>query len=183
MTRPTPPGYTSRLPKTISSALDTPERVLEYCRTHNLTTDYDAVNIEEIINSDDALTLIYEDLGEKDAYIKCNSANDFTIGIHKFHHKNRQRFSMAHEYGHYQLHRNNIKTIKEGEKILHRDGVVKAVERQANNFAADILMPRLSVERAMRDAGENMTEAARRLQVSVAALDYRLINLGMRNGR
>lgn len=183
MTRPMPPGYTSRLPKTLPSALDTPERVLDYCRVHGLMTDYDTANIEEIIKNDDALTLVYEDLGEKDAYIRCNTPHDFTIGIHKLHHRNRQRFSMAHEYGHYQLHRNDIKNIKVGERILHRDGLVNTVERQANNFAADILMPRSSVERAMRDANGNMTEAARLLQVSVAALDFRLINLGMQNGR
>ncbi|MCL4069321.1 ImmA/IrrE family metallo-endopeptidase [Pseudomonas sp. GX19020] len=181
--RPTPPGYQSKLPKMLSSALDTAERVLEYCKNHDLLTDYDAANIEDLIARDEALSLVYVDLQDKDAYIKCNSDEDFEIGINKRHHRNRQRFSMAHEYGHYQLHRSDIKRMAVGERILHRDGEINPVERQANNFAANLLMPEASVRKALKAASNDVATAAKLLQVSIAALDFRLANLGLNNGK
>lgn len=180
--RPTPPGYRSKLPTTTSSAPDTAERVLDFCRANGLISEFEAANIEEVIRRDDALSLAFEDLGDKDAYIRCNPDSKFTIGINRLHHRNRQRFSMAHEYAHYQLHRSNIKTMKVGEQILHRDGEVNPVERQANNFAAEILMPPGGVKSAMKQANNNIIDAANLLSVSSAALEYRLRSLGMIDG-
>ncbi|GAA0616289.1 ImmA/IrrE family metallo-endopeptidase [Paenochrobactrum glaciei] len=177
--RPVPANFKSRLPVG-SAALDTPDRVIEYCRKHGLMNGYGAVDIQSLIEKNDNLKLVFEDLGEKDAYIKCLDDGSFVIGINKLHHKNRQVFSMAHEYGHYQLHRHNIKNIAIGEKILHRDGEINAIERQANQFAANILMPREGVERALFETHNSVIGAASLLGVSMAALTNRLNTLGIK---
>ena len=177
MQRPTPPGYTSRLPGTSPQVLDTPERVLEFCKVNGLLGELGSADIERIIEEDKNLRLIFEDLGEKDAYIMHKSDADYIIGINIKHPKSRQKFSMAHEYAHYQLHRNNISNLPAGEKILHRDGRSEPIEWQANRFAAQILMPESAVKAALKESNENLTNAASRLGVSVSALSFRIDEL------
>ncbi|WGR57417.1 ImmA/IrrE family metallo-endopeptidase [Paracoccus versutus] len=173
MRRPRPTGFSSKLPTMNSSALDTPERVLSYCQEMGLITEFGSVDIQRLILNDDNLTLKFEDLADKDAYIMHAGGASYIIGINSKHPKNRQRFSMAHEYAHYQLHRNQITEFPEGERILHRDGNSIPIEWQANRFAAKILMPKTAVESAMIKSDGRIVEAALALKVSVAALQFR----------
>lgn len=178
--RPTPPGIEkSSLPKLAPEALDTPERVIQYCISLGLLSPSGSVNIEELIEADPKLSLVYSDLGDKDAYIMCMPCGSYEIGIHRSHPRNRQRFSMAHEYAHYQLHRNDISTLPEGEKILHRGGERNRREIQANSFASQILMPDSVVRAAFSARLGNVMLIARDLSVSVQALEYRLERLGL----
>ncbi|MDQ1284218.1 MAG: hypothetical protein QG620_566 [Patescibacteria group bacterium] len=67
------------------------------------------------------------------------------IIVNKKHSSERQRFTIAHELGHYILHSKNALFIDRGAFIFHRDdsssqGVNKQ-EIEANQFAAEILMP------------------------------------------
>jgi Zn-dependent peptidase ImmA (M78 family)/DNA-binding XRE family transcriptional regulator len=95
----------------------------------------------------------------------------------------RQRFTLAHEYGHLLLHRDRA-------EIWERDifSVNPAEERQANAFAAAFLMPKPLIERMYNEYGFSRTHKElpmygwlvmmRRLQVSPHALAWRLYNLG-----
>ena len=69
-----------------------------------------------------------------------------TIGVNENHHPNRQRFSIAHELGHYILHRNDMNVFLDTSPIFFRDESSadgsKVREIEANHFAAEILMPR-----------------------------------------
>ena len=64
------------------------------------------------------------------------------------------RFTIAHELAHYILHRN-------GNKLYaHRDsdveGVIKSsIEREANFFAANVLMPEKLIEEKVEDISKN----------------------------
>ena len=62
------------------------------------------------------------------------------ICINVLHSIERQRFTIAHELGHWFLHRNDIGDglVEDGE---YRSGLSKTKERDADRFAADILMP------------------------------------------
>jgi Zn-dependent peptidase ImmA (M78 family) len=94
----------------------------------------------------------------------------------------RQRFTLAHEYGHLLLHRDRA-------AIWERDifSVNPAEERQANAFAAAFLMPKPLIERMYEEYGFSRKRKAlpmygwlvmmRRLQVSPHALAWRLYNL------
>jgi Zn-dependent peptidase ImmA (M78 family) len=92
----------------------------------------------------------------------------------------RRRFTIAHEIGHW------VCQVRRGLAlpILCRSGDVSsspagtAREREANVFAADLLMPEADV----RDAtarGMPAAELAERLGVSEVALGWRLFNLGL----
>ncbi|WP_208993817.1 ImmA/IrrE family metallo-endopeptidase [Labrenzia sp. C1B10] len=157
--------------------LDSPEQVVNYYQRMGLPMD-SSIPIESIIESNDELELSFIDLGINDAYIKRIADNRFEIAVNSKHHKNRQRFSMAHEYAHYLLHRGKIDSMPEGERILHRNGDRNSIEYQANTFAAELLMPEILVRRAFGLSGGNLTKMALELGVSKESLKYRLGDLG-----
>ena len=70
------------------------------------------------------------------------------IGINAIHHPNRQRFTLAHEFGHLVLHKHLITSMVHVDKKLPffmRDAKsatgTDKIEIEANQFAAELLMP------------------------------------------
>jgi Zn-dependent peptidase ImmA (M78 family) len=101
------------------------------------------------------------------------------IGVNSLHHPNRQRFTIAHELGHYCLHRDQIDRLV--EKILFRDdGGPDNIEWQANQFAARLLMPQEEIRLNIQSGIREIDELARKFGVSSLAMQFRLRNLGYR---
>lgn len=112
-----------------------------------------------------------------------------TIAVNAAHHRNRQRFTIAHELGHYFLHRAQSNVFIDA--VYFRDETsaegVRQQEIAANTFAAELLMP----EALMRETFTNQPVAdpddthlrtvAERFEVSVQALTIRLAVLGIIN--
>jgi Zn-dependent peptidase ImmA (M78 family) len=110
------------------------------------------------------------------------------IGYNKTHAKVRQRFTIAHEIGHYQLHKDKIPLfVDKGYSAVYRDsasatGEVKR-EREANAFAAALLMPRHLLIEAIEghsfDLSEDksLKELSELFGVSTQAMAFRLSNL------
>ncbi|MBB6469611.1 hypothetical protein HNQ96_005501 [Aminobacter lissarensis] len=98
----------------------------------------------------------------------------------------RQRFTVAHELGHYILHRNLIGDgINDSTKYrtmrgsrLYNSRIDDVHERQANSFAANILMPEHTLRRDIGWYG-TVEDAARAYNVSRSAMRWRLKNLGL----
>lgn len=160
------------------AALDTPERVLAYCKNVGLM-DGNSTDIEAVIRANENLILEFLSIGEFDAYIEKISDEKYKIVINRDKPKVRQIFSMAHEYAHYQLHRPAIEKMPHGERILHRSEERNPIERQANRFAADILMPEDAFHQVVRAHGGNIAEVAKVFQVSQIAVRYRAKSLGI----
>jgi len=113
------------------------------------------------------------------------------IGVNKMHASVRQRFTIAHEIGHFYLR--HVGEIFVEEHVLNkRDGrssyAIDPKEIEANNFAAALLMPAQMVGRAVIDRInknpsiklEDLTDdLAEKFHVSRQAMGYRLINLGL----
>lgn len=124
-----------------------------------------------------------------------NDDETLTIGINTFHADVRQRFSIAHELGHAQLHLEDLKRrpfVDPPARVLFRDGLSSLgedpLEIQANQFAAALLMPAPMVA----DVGQRLidrnrsisidalvTTLAQRFQVSTQAMRYRLVTFGV----
>lgn len=111
------------------------------------------------------------------------------IGVNALHHPNRQRFTIAHELGHLELHREIISNevhVDKGFPILMRDPKsatgTEEMEIQANRFAAELLMPAAWLEPAIADKkfdiddDKPLEELARKFKVSRQALEYRIRN-------
>jgi transcriptional regulator with XRE-family HTH domain len=106
------------------------------------------------------------------------------IGVNAAHHANRQRFSLAHELGHYLL--GHTEASSTNDDRFHIDvaegtppGYDWRAERAANEFAADVLMPRRIVMAAF-SRHPNPVALALEFSVSEIAMGYRLVNLGLR---
>lgn len=100
------------------------------------------------------------------------------IGVNSHQAPVRQRFSVAHELGHFVLHHADHHFIDyagglEGEV----PGYDWEHERAANQFAAELLMPEAMVRKDARTT--SLARLARRYDVSQEALGFRLANLGL----
>ena len=114
------------------------------------------------------------------------------IGVNTHHAMVRQNFTVAHELGHFLLH-------DQDHERLHVDRAFPTVrlrsnrssegaddaEKEANLFAAELLMPAAFLRKDLAGRGELdlqddqfLPSLARRYGVSVQALSYRLQNLG-----
>lgn len=110
------------------------------------------------------------------------------IGVNSAHSLGRQRFTIAHELGHLELHRGRRLILDVPVRVDYRDRTSSLAtdreEIEANRFAASLLMPEALVMSAAREAGSRNLEdhvslLAKRFQVSTEAMSYRLINLGL----
>lgn len=102
------------------------------------------------------------------------------IRYNPMHHENRQRFTIAHELGHYVLgHLNgNNKKFRDPLKNFNVTGF-DWEEVEANNYAANLLMPKDKIDFLIFTKGiSNIEQMASLLRVSPAAMTYRLKNLG-----
>jgi Zn-dependent peptidase ImmA (M78 family) len=109
------------------------------------------------------------------------------IGVNSNHHPNRQRYTLAHELGHICLHRLQLEKgvhVDQGSiNSLRRDLVSQdgtdPLEREANAFAAELLMPKKLLAGALDDRmidldDDRLLALAKRFKVSLMALQYRL---------
>ena len=88
----------------------------------------------------------------------------------------RQRFTIAHELGHLFLnHGSKFRDTPEEYRISAYD----PLETEANQFAAEVLMPNIAIEYLIKKKDiYSPDEMAKRLNVSEIAMKYRLKNLG-----
>src|ERR1700719_342733 len=83
------------------------------------------------------------------------------IGVNALHHPNRQRFTIAHELGHLQLHPEFITATVHvdkqfAESVLKRDtssaSGTERLEVEANQFAAALLMPGFVLDKLLEQS-------------------------------
>ena len=81
----------------------------------------------------------YADLGEECSGVLVRNGKRAVIGVNEDHHTNRRRFSIAHEIGHFVLHRGDT-YVDKGYHVHFRDlesgSATKREEMAANAFAA-----------------------------------------------
>jgi Zn-dependent peptidase ImmA (M78 family) len=113
------------------------------------------------------------------------------IGVNIYHGRTRRRFTIAHEIGHLVLDAGRPLVVDHVRVNFRDSNSSTATDReeiQANAFAAELLMPRDQVLAHGRPAlqAEGAIESvvirdlAEGFGVSEAAMEYRLINLGLR---
>lgn len=117
---------------------------------------------------------------------------NYKISVNKKEHIYRRRFTIAHEIGHYILHKDIVdfhggvddnvmyRSTKDGN--LYNDEIDEFHEKQANSFAANILMPKNLVrhiisEKSSSEKKISLEELYRHFKVSPSAMKWRLGNL------
>jgi Zn-dependent peptidase ImmA (M78 family) len=102
----------------------------------------------------------------------------------------RQRFTIAHELGHYELHQkaNQVFVDKKFQYLFRNERSSQGIdflEQEANAFAASLLMPKHLILEELKKhdfdyADEiGLKELAKTFNVSTQAMSFRLANLGL----
>lgn len=114
--------------------------------------------------------------------------SQYRIYVNSLHNITRQRYAIAHEIGHFALHREIVDAFVDPEiNMFLATQVATASERddsgvretQANIFAAALLMPAELVIREFRSL-PIINKLAQRFEVSRQAMGHRLANLPLR---
>ncbi len=131
------------------------------------------------------LSISYEELDEEISGMLVGKKG--LICVNKNHPLTRQRFSIAHELGHYFLHAKDCleSTVFIDEAIYYRNeessGGNNLQEIQANAFAAELLMPKNLLKNKINDydlLNDLVIEKlAKEFDVSIRAMTIRLIKL------
>jgi Zn-dependent peptidase ImmA (M78 family) len=112
------------------------------------------------------------------------------IGVNGAHAYVRQRFTIAHELGHLLLHPGR-ELILDHVRVNLRDDVsslgTDKEEREANAFAAELLMPAAELKAEIQHLAERgqtpdsrfVSDLAIGFGVSEQAMEFRLVNLGI----
>ncbi|WP_207511080.1 ImmA/IrrE family metallo-endopeptidase [Longitalea luteola] len=178
-------------------------------RIENLVNDLlDSLNITSApvpvqkIAKELGLTIMAYDLGPGVSGVLLLDNEKAIIGINPSESRERTRFTIAHETGHYYLHKtsNDLFVDRDvlfrgkelnGTKVLFRDGNSSSgdlkIEREANAFAAALLMPVKLLTKEINSLDLNLynhdeeiiQELAKKFKVSTIAMTYRLTNLGL----
>lgn len=114
----------------------------------------------------------------------------WVIGVNSGHHENRQRFTIAHELGHFAYHRSMLETGTNDTRAYRTDPgtrlfnarIQRRHEVEANRFAAALLMPKEHViawHQRMRGVNDPVSRLADGFRVSPRAMEIRLRDLNL----
>ncbi|RYG85807.1 MAG: ImmA/IrrE family metallo-endopeptidase [Alphaproteobacteria bacterium] len=118
-------------------------------------------------------------------WIEKRSDGSYRVAINARHHRVRQRFTAAHELGHYIYHRDLLGSGVGDTRAYRAEGsgrpnpaILPMHERQANSFAANLLMPKEQVYRQIQLGHQSTEGLAQLFDVSQPAMRIRLGRAG-----
>lgn len=148
-------------------------RVQEIIRKY---ADTAPVNIVGLANAL-LLTVRQEDLGPDSGEIVRDidrgGFSGYSIVVNANHSRVRKRFTAAHEVAHFLLHRDRISNRLRDDK-MYRSSLGTTKEREANQLAADLLMPRRAIGQFHAAGIRSTEELAEKFNVSIEAMKRRL---------
>lgn len=155
--------------------IDTPEKLLSFAENNSVKMmPLDVEDLADKLN----ITIKLESLENNlSGILYKEDVDKWFIVVNKLHHKNRQRYTIAHELGHYILHR-HLKDRFEDE-IFFRGGEPLSEEWHANEFASCILMPEQRFRHLINNGVNKIKVLSTEFQVSTIAVRIRAKNLGM----
>ena len=154
--------------------LNNVQAIIDDAKSKGFINGYE-VDIESIVKSkgiilekdthmDSAMSGILTKDKEKDRWI---------IRVNAKHHIKRQRYTIAHEFAHYCLHKDDRGSFVD-ETIYFRKENNSSIEYNADEFAAELLMPKdLFIEAVKKEGIKKITDLADAFNVSKLAIEYR----------
>lgn len=133
------------------------------------------VNIESIIQQQN-IQIKRVDLPSSTSGYLTKENDAWIIGINKNHHHHRQRYTLAHEFAHFCLHKSENDYFE--DEIFFRDENQTSIEFAANAFAAKLLMPDEILNSAIQSGITSLKELAEKFDLSTLAIKHRILSLG-----
>lgn len=138
-------------------------------------------DIYTYVNTFDNIEVIDDDLSSEISGTIEYIGDGFIITINKYHSYERRRFTLAHEFGHYCMHREYLidnKSIKD-VALFRSENTKNQKELEANEFAAKLLMPKDDFLNIIKSGKTRLGDIAEHFGVSAAAAKYRAYRLGL----
>ncbi|WP_096017051.1 ImmA/IrrE family metallo-endopeptidase [Campylobacter lanienae] len=138
-------------------------------------------DIYAYVNTFNDIEIIDDDLSSEISGMIEYVGGGFIITINKYHSYERRRFTLAHEFGHYCMHREyliNNKSIKD-IALFRSEHTKDKKEFEANEFAAKLLMPKDDFLDIIKKGKTRLGDIAEHFRVSAAAAKYRAYKLGL----
>lgn len=165
---------TEHLP-TSYEAMNTPSAVIKFAEANNIETDpLDVAELTKALG----IRMYFEPLtGDDSGSLKRHKkSGEWHMTVNSLHHPHRQRFTIAHEIGHH---------IKHGafkdefiDTTFFRNGESNQMEVEANQFAAELLMPEERFSNFVNNKSSKVEDIAEYFQVSAMAVRIRAKQLG-----
>jgi len=156
--------------------IDTPERLITFAQQKGLRiVPLDVEGVVSALGIEIRKENLKDDLSG--VLRKSPESSKWEMLVNAKHHPNRQRYTIAHELGHYCLHRHF--QIEFEDRIFFRGGEGNKEEMQANSFASEILIPEGDFRKMIREGKNKIDELAQEFGVSTLALRIRAKSLGM----
>ena len=114
--------------------------------------------------------------GELSGYLEHRNGAWY-VGVNALHHRNRRRFTIAHEIAHYVLHRRDASSFHDNT-FARRANSRDRMEQEADRFAAELLMPEGAIRQSIANGVTSVSALADAFGVSALAMKFRLKNLG-----
>ena len=129
------------------------------------------------------------DFGDEISGVLMKDGDRAIIGVNARHAPTRQRFTIAHELGHFMLHTSRDLFVDKDYIVHFRDETsstgVDPIEVEANQFAAEVIMPAERVRELFNarrfdiDDEAALRRLAAKFTVSPTAMAVRLSSLGL----
>lgn len=134
------------------------------------------VDIQKLIEAN-GIEIKYDDTltSNQSGYLRKYNEK-WVIGVNDKHNRKRQRFTLAHEFAHYVLHRDDNDIFE--DEIFFRDNNLTSIEFAANEYASKILMPESLVRENIIAGETDIEDLAEKFNVSVLAMKNRVLSLG-----
>jgi predicted transcriptional regulator len=138
-------------------------------------TDREPIDLRDVVSALN-LSLVHsarEPFSPEASLVPCGDTH--AIVLRGAGDERRRRFTIAHEIGHFVLHPERVAPERGGTV----NEAMKIQEREADRFAAELLMPEHLVRKAVQDEGADVRRLAERFEVNEQAMTVRLRRLGL----
>ncbi|MBK0091358.1 ImmA/IrrE family metallo-endopeptidase [Erwinia sp. S59] len=153
---------------------NTPEELILFASTNGISTEpLDVTGLTQKLG----IAMRMEPMvGEESGSLKKDKFGQWIMTVNSLHHPHRQRFTIAHELGHYIKHT----ILKENfiDTTFFRNEESNQMEHEANKFAAELLMPKALFDNYITKVSKQVEDLARHFQVSAMAVRIRAKQLG-----
>lgn len=135
-----------------------------------------ALDVEKLIQFIPDVKLEYTEFDSTISGSLSKQGNYWLIRINKFHSKTRQRFTIAHELGHFVYHKDDEQEFV--DTTFFRGMTADNLELTANRFASELLMPEKEVRQLIdKENVRSVAKLADMFDVSSSAMLYRVKDL------
>lgn len=142
------------------------------------------LDIRQLVNKLFHIEIEEADLGRDVSGFLERIDSKWKIYVNRFESEARKRFTIAHELGHFVCHREKYASgeITAPDQIFFRDDSLSTTEKEANDFAANLLIPEDLFREQVKLGNRKIIDLAAKFKLSTAAVKYRAFKLGMLAG-